>query len=63
MRQVYFIISSEDAWLLSLAQFRKGNSEKGYVVHSGDLVSAPRDIRNRAREVTEQEALEFIKQL
>ena len=63
MRQVYFIISSEDAWTLSLATFRKGNTEKGYVVNSGDLASAPRDIRNRAREVTEQEALDFIKEL
>lgn len=59
MASQYYIISSEHARRIGVTEFRHGGTE-GYVVTSGDLATAPRDIRDAAMAVTENEALEFI---
>lgn len=59
----YYIITVEDAVALNLTDYRRGSSEKGYVVTSGDLVTASQSIKDRAKEVTLSEAKAFIKAL
>lgn len=63
MRQLYYIISSEDAHKLGVTAFRKGDNVRGYVVTVGDLVTAPEEIRDSALPVSEKEAERFIKEL
>jgi len=63
MKQYYYIISAESARRLGVTAFRRGNEELGYLVTSGDLVTAADDIRRDAVQVTEKEAFEFIEQL
>jgi len=43
--------------------YRQGNEKDGYLVHSGDFVCATEDFLERAIEVTENEAVEFVKSL
>lgn len=59
----YYIISAADAHRLGVTSFRQGNERKGYLVHSDDFIGATEDFLQRARLVTEQEAVEFIKSL
>lgn len=59
----YYIIPAEDAQRLGVTRFRKGNAEHGYVVTPGDLSGADAGILQRARKVTERQALNFIKKL
>lgn len=63
MNTKYYIIKADHARMVGVTDFRQGNEEKGYVVNGGDLVTAPQDVRTEAREVTEQEALEFVSNL
>ncbi len=63
MKAVYYIINADDALTLGLAEIRRGNNEEGYVVNAGDLVTAPEEIKDRARLVSEREAIEFINKL
>jgi len=63
MKQYYYIISAESARKLGVTAFRRGNEEKGYLVTSGDLVTAADDIWSSATRVTEKEAFEFVEQL
>lgn len=59
----YYIISHTDACRLGVSQYRQGNPDVGYVVHSGDFACATEDFLERAQLVSEQEALDFIKTL
>lgn len=59
----YYIVSGEDAVRLNVTQFRRGNMEKGYVVTAGDLRPIASEENATWREVTEREALNFIKEL
>ena len=59
----YYIISAEDARRIGVTAFRQGSSRDGYLVHSDDFACATADFRERAQEVTENEALEFINSL
>lgn len=63
MKTSYYIISSRDARVLGVTGFRNGNTEKGYVVTVGDLVTASEQIMKSAKPVSEQEAEKFIKEL
>lgn len=60
----YYIIPKQIAELLNLTEIRKGG-ENGYVVTVGDLAAygVGKAIENGAREVSESEAEEFIKNL
>lgn len=62
-RLKYYIISAEDARRLGVTAYREGNATDGYLVHAGDLSCATRDFYDRAIEVTEKEAVEFVKSL
>ena len=59
----YYIISHTDACRLGVTQYRQGNPQAGYVVHSGDFACATEDFLERAQPVSEKEALDFIKAL
>ena len=59
----YYIISHDDALRLGVAQYRQGTPQDGYVVHSDDCACATADFLERAVEVTEKEAVEFVKSL
>ncbi len=59
----YYIISHEDALRLGVTSYRQGSPKDGYVVHGGDFVCATQDFLDRAKPVSEQEALNFIKSL
>lgn len=59
----YYIISADDARRLGVTDYREGNSKDGYLVHSGDFACATEDFLERALEVTEKEAVEFVKSL
>lgn len=59
----YYIISAADAKRLGVAEYRQGNAEQGYLVHSGDFICATDDFLERAQPVSESEAREFIKTL
>ncbi|MBQ8453295.1 MAG: hypothetical protein IJ539_05890 [Prevotella sp.] len=59
----YYIISADDARRLGVTAYRQGNARKGYMVHSGDFACATEDFMERALEVTEKEAVEFVKAL
>lgn len=59
----YYIISAVDAHRIGVTAYRQGNSRDGYLVHSDDFACATADFRERALEVTENEAMEFIKSL
>ena len=59
----YYIISHDDAVRIGVTQYRRGTPQDGYVVHSGDFACATEDFLERAVEVTEEEASEFIKSL
>lgn len=59
----YYIISYEDAKRLGVAHYRQGTPKDGYVVHSGDFACATDDFFGRAVPVSEQEAMDFIKNL
>lgn len=59
----YYIISADDARRLGVADFREGNNEDGYLVHSGDFACATEDFIERALPVTEKEAQDFVKSL
>ena len=63
MKQYYYIISAESARRLGVTAFRRGNEKNGYLVTSGDLVTAADDVRKDAARVTEKKAFEFIEQL
>lgn len=63
MRTHYYIISAQDARFLGVTEYRRGNTEVGFLVHGGDLETAPEQIKAAAREVTENEALKFIEGL
>lgn len=60
----YYIVPKQIAELLNLTEIRKGG-ENGYVVTVGDLAAygVVKAIENGAREVSESEAEEFIKNL
>ena len=59
----YYIISAEDACRLGVTAYRRGTSEKGYLVNSDDFACATDDFLQRAELVTEKEAVEFVKSL
>ena len=59
----YYIISADDAQRLGVTSYREGNSEDGYLVHSGDFACATEDFLERAIEVTEKEGMDFVKSL
>jgi hypothetical protein len=59
----YYIISADDARRLGVTAYREGNSKDGYLVHTGDFACATEDFLERALEVTEKEAVEFVKSL
>lgn len=59
----YYIVSADDARRLGVTAYRQGNEKDGYLVHSGDFVCATEDFLERAIEVTENEAVEFVKSL
>ena len=59
----YYIVSAEDAGRLGVTAYREGNERKGYLIHSEDLMFATDDFLDRATEVTEKEAVEFVKNL
>ncbi len=59
----YYIINSSDAKRLGLTGFRQGNASKGYLVHTGDFICATEDFMERAEEVSETQAKNFIKSL
>jgi hypothetical protein len=59
----YYIISADDAHRLGVTAYREGNSKDGYLVHSGDFACATEDFMERALEVNEKEAVEFVKSL
>ena len=59
----YYIISADDARRLGVTDYREGNSIDGYLVDSGDFGCASEDFLERALEVTEKEAVEFVKSL
>jgi hypothetical protein len=46
-----------------VTSFRNGSEEKGYLVNDSDVEYAPGNIRREAREVSVQEAKEFVKNL
>lgn len=62
-RLKYYIIGSDDAHRLGVTGFRQGNARDGYLVHSDDFACATQDFMQRAIEVTEKEAVEFVKSL
>ena len=59
----YYIVSADDARRLGVTAYRQGHEKDGYLVHSGDFVCATEDFLERAMEVTENEAVEFVKSL
>lgn len=59
----YYIISADDARRLGVSGYREGNAHEGYLVHSDDFACATDDFLERALEVTETEAVEFVKSL
>ena len=59
----YYIVSADDAHRLGVSDYRQGNSKKGYLVNSDDFVCATEDFMERAMEVTENDAIEFVKSL
>ncbi len=59
----YYIISADDARRLGVTDFREGNEKDGYLVHTGDFACATQDFYERAMEVTEKEAVDFVKSL
>ena len=63
MTTKYYIISADDARLIGVTEFRNGNEEKGYVVNGGDIEKAPRNVKRKARLVSENEALDFVSNL
>lgn len=56
----YYLIPATDADMLGLTECRRGNQESGYVVTTGDLCTAPADMRDSATEMTEAEAVDYI---
>jgi hypothetical protein len=58
----YFIIPKEIANELNIDRYRHGNGADGYIVNSGDLAiyGVERAIEHGAREVTAEEAREFV---
>lgn len=62
-RLKYYIISHDDALRLGVTKYRQGTPKDGYVVHSDDFACATADFLERAVEVTEKEAVEFVKKL
>lgn len=56
----YYLIAAKDAVELRVTDFRRGNQEKGYVVTAGDLSTAPEEVRDSAKEMTEAEAIDYI---
>lgn len=63
MNTKYYIISYEDARQMGVTEFRLGSPEKGYIVNSGDFGVVNGEIQERAQEVSEKEAKEFIEKL
>jgi len=63
MTTKYYIISADNARTLGVTSFRNGSEEKGYLVNDSDVEYAPGNIRREAREVSVQEAKEFVKNL
>ena len=59
----YYLIDNKAAEQLGITGFRQGSRGKGYLVNVGDLATAPDSVRERAQEMTEKEALNFIKEL
>ncbi len=61
----YYIIPAPLAEQLSLTEYRRGNTEKGYVVTAGDLAAfgVEKAVGGGAQETTEKEARKFIKAL
>ena len=59
----YYIISADDAHRLGVTDYRQGNGKDGYLVNSDDFACATEDFLERAMEVTENEAVEFVKSL
>ena len=59
----YYIISADDARRLGVTGYRQGNAKEGYLVHAGDFACATEDFLERALEVKEKEAVEFVKSL
>ena len=54
----YYIVSADDAHRLGVADYRQGNSKKGYLVNSDDFVCATEDFMERAMEVAFSMSLE-----
>lgn len=59
----YYLISARDASRLEVTDFRQGNNEVGYIVTSGDLVTATEDILSAAKELTADEAKTLINKI
>ncbi len=61
----YYIIPSAMAEQLSLTEYRHGDQERGYLVHSGDLVNYGLENAERdgATEVSLADARNFVKHL
>lgn len=59
----YYLITAKAAQQLNVMRFRRGSTEVGYIVTSGDLVTADDSILKEARRISEREALEIIKKL
>jgi len=59
----YYLITAESAHALNVAKYRKGSKKTGYIVTSGDLVTADDSIRKEAKPVSEKEAMEIIKNI
>ena len=65
VRVRYFVISRGMADSLGLTPYRIGNGKQGYLVNVGDLVAygVENALMDGAREVTEEEADEFVKSI
>lgn len=56
----YYVITASAAQEMRLTSFRRRTKE-GYIVTSGDMVTAPEHVKKEAMEVTEQQAKELLK--
>lgn len=56
----YYVITAAAAQEMKLTLFRR-RTKGGYIVTSGDMVTAPEHVWQEAREVTELQAKELLK--
>lgn len=62
MKSKHYIIPKEIADELGITAYRHGNGADGYLVNTGDLAiyGVEKAVDNGAREITAQEAKEFV---